>query len=126
MAPYRYRVTVVETITNWILVEVEADNPEDAKVKAEDSYDPDAFHNSSIEIDCSDVVPLGLASQEAAPDRRMDQVAGEESAVAGRRWLSVEEIEDLSPEDFDALPEADKRRYYRYMDRQNSPPQDEL
>ncbi len=109
----RYRVTVVETITNWIYVEVEAGSPEEANVRAEDLYDPDAFHDSRIEIDCFDAVPVEVRT-------------AEESAVAGTRWLSIEEIEDLSREDFDALPAADKRRYYRYMDRQNSPPQDEL
>lgn len=122
----RYQVTVVETITNWIYVEVEAENPDDAKEKAEDLYDPDAFHDSRIEIDCLDVVRLGAGTPNAGPTRRMDETAEEEPNAAGTRWLSVEEIDGLSSEDFDALPAADKQRYYRYMDQENFPPQDEL
>ncbi len=35
--------------------------------------------------------------------------------------LTLEEIEQLSGEEFDALPEDERRRYFQYMDRENSP-----
>src|SRR3982751_4849846 len=45
----------------------------------------------------------------------------EQAAPSQRKRLTIGEIEELSREEFDALPEADRRRYFRYMDRENSP-----
>ena len=39
----------------------------------------------------------------------------------GNRRLTVAEIERLPREEFDALPEKDKERYYESMDRENFP-----
>lgn len=41
--------------------------------------------------------------------------------VENEPGLSLEEIERLSPEDFQALPEAERQRFLEAMDRENSP-----
>src|SRR3954471_10299838 len=39
----------------------------------------------------------------------------------GRAGLTIAEIERLHGEEFEALPEAEKRRYFDHMDRENFP-----
>jgi hypothetical protein len=44
----------------------------------------------------------------------------------GRRKLAIAEIEALSDEEWQALPEDQKRRYFEWMDRENFPTPEEF
>jgi hypothetical protein len=53
-----FRLTVVETVTNWGYIELEAASPKEAEQQAQEEYDPDQLEHSSVEVQCFDAVEI--------------------------------------------------------------------
>lgn len=56
----RYRVTIIEVITNWKRVERDAESAEALVERIEElgDYDPDELDPQTVEVTACDVVPI--------------------------------------------------------------------
>lgn len=56
----RYRVTIIEVITNWKRIEMDAESPEALVERIEEfgDYDPDELDPRTVEVAALDIVPI--------------------------------------------------------------------